>query len=260
MAKKFEIDTLKSLITMNFLKIKLDEYVIPFGSIDQPLIEKLFTADGIIEFVELLRGTEYYTPLKNITQIDQEGPMDSEADVKKALLPFHGILDSYYYENVREALRGLSGKDKNVVKKFVGFNIDISNFQMALRLRGVEEDVIEYFIDGGTSFTLKHFSIVRNLEDMSRLGEVVPRNVSEIAAQGLEIYNETKSLLSFDLAVKKQVLLESKKMFFGDRFHIGIIIAYLNLKENEISNLIKIIKTTDEFFDPREIEKILVLV
>ncbi|MFQ5800102.1 MAG: V-type ATPase subunit [Candidatus Hydrothermarchaeales archaeon] len=260
-AKRFEVETLKSIIKMKFLKIALSEYLIPFGQMNEVLIERLMRAEGISSLIEEMRGTEYRNILKKVRQRmteKKEGEESLEEEAKD--LPYLNALEEHYFTEVKESMEGLSKKDKAMVKRFVGFNIDISNFLMGLRLRGIEEDVGKYFLGGGESFTLKHFSIVTNLENLSRLPDVVPRRFVEIAKEALERYNETKSLLSFELVTKKQLLKESRKLFLGARFHIGTIIAYLNLKENEISNLIKIIKTKDEFFDTKEIEKLLVYV
>jgi vacuolar-type H+-ATPase subunit C/Vma6 len=254
MAKKFELDTLKSIIKMNFLNITLKEYLIPFGQVNEELIEKLIKLETITGLIEELRSTDYYIPLKEAHEARKE-KTEEEKD-----LPYINALETYYFTTVKEGMKKLSKKDRSMIKRFVGFNIDISNFLMALRLRGIDGGVGRYFIEGGESFSLKHFNIVTRLEDFSRLPDVVPRRFGEIVKEGLERFDETKSLLSFDLVTKKHILKESRKIFLGARFHIGTVIAYLNLKENEILNLIKIIKTKDEFFDAKEIERLLVLV
>jgi V/A-type H+-transporting ATPase subunit C len=259
MAKRFEVDTLKSIVKMKFLNISLPEYLIPFGKIDEALIDRLLKAEGIAGLLEELKGTEYYGHLKGVHQLKPEEPEEDKA-LEGRDLPYLNILDAYYFAGVINSMEGLSKKDKSVVKRFVGFNIDISNLLMALRLRGIEGITEEYFIEGGESFTLKHFTLTQNLENLARLPEIVPRRFVDVTLEGGEKYNENKSLLSFDLATKKRLLKESRKLFLGDRFHIGTIIAYLYLKENEISNLIKIIKTKDEFFSANDIEDLLVLV
>ena len=262
MAKKYEVETLKSLVKMKFLGITLSEYLIPFGTVDETLIEKIMRADGISGLIEVLRGTEYFEPLKHVQQIVGE-PKEEEVVIENGQgqdLPYINALDAHYFHGVKESMDRLSKKDKSMVKRFVGFNIDLSNLLMALRLRGITVDAEEYFIEGGESFTLKHFRLAGALDDLSRLPEIVPRRFIELTSEALSKYNEKPSLLWFELVTKKQLLKESKKLFLGSRFHIGTIIAYLNLKESEISNLITIIKTKDESFPAKEIEELLVLV
>lgn len=257
-AKRFEVDSVKSIIKMKFLKIALDEYLIPFGQVSEEVIERLLKAEEVSGVIEALKGTEYHEPLKTVHQM--QGVKEEAVAAGEKDLPYLNALDIYYFTGVKYAMERLSKKDRSMVRRFVGFNIDISNLLMALRLRGIEGDVEGYFIDGGDSFSLKHFNTVRKLENMSRLSEVVPRRFGESVSKGVERYNEAKSLLFFELLTKKQLLKESRKLFLGDRFHIGTIIAYLNLKENEISNLIKIIKTKDEFFTAKDIEELLVFI
>jgi vacuolar-type H+-ATPase subunit C/Vma6 len=260
MAKKFEVETLKSLIKMKFLNLTLSEYLIPFGQVDETLIQHLLKSDGIQGLMEGLKGTEYYEVLKEVYQSkgekeEYEGELEEGKD-----LPYINALDVYYYTGVKIVMELLSKKDKSMVKRFVGFNIDLSNLLMALRLGGIEGVAAQdYFIEGGESFTMKHFNLTVTLENLSRLPEIMPKKFVDITTEALEKYNEKRSLLWFDLVTKKRLLKENRKLFLGDRFHIGTLIAYLNLKENEISNLIKIIKTKDEFFSTKEIEELLVL-
>jgi vacuolar-type H+-ATPase subunit C/Vma6 len=48
-------------------------------------------------------------------------------------------------------------------------------------------------------------------------------------------------------------------MFYGDRFHIGALIGYLNLKENEVRNLMAILKGKDEKLSTDDIGKLIIL-
>ncbi len=263
MAKKYEVETLKSLVKMKFLGITLTEYLIPFGTMDEALIEKIMRVEGVTDLIEALSGTEYYEPLNQVHQLVGEEKGEEEAVSENgygADLPYINALDAYYYQGVKETMARLSKKDKSMVKRFVGFNIDLSNLLMALRLRGTAAESEEFFIEGGESFTLKQFMLVGNIEDMSRLPDIMPKRFIEITTEAISKYNEKPSLLWFELVTKKQLLKESKKLFLGSRFHVGTLIAYLNLKENEISNLIKIIKTKDESFPTKEIEELLVLI
>ncbi len=263
MAKRFEVEGLKSLIKMKFLQITLTEYLIPFGSIDETAIDRMVRAEGITGLMEELKNTEYYEALRSVHQSiiekKKEEPEGRPA-VVGADLPYLNALDTYYFDDVMKAMNNLRKKDQSMVKRFVGFDIDLSNLLMALRLRGVEGSKEAYFITGGEGLTIKHFIILANLEDMAKLPEVVPHRFVELTSEALEKYNENKSLLWFEFVAKKHLLKEAKRLFLGDRFHIGTIIAYLQLKENEIANLVKIIKTKDEFFKTKEIEELLVLV
>ena len=256
MAKRFEVETLKSLIKLKSLKVNLPEYIIPFGKINQDLIEDLLKADDVVSLIEKLRGTEYFRPLRKIHQKD-ENPLEITETEE---LSFENALDNYYFQGVKEAMGRLSKTDKNMIKRFVGFNIDLSNLLTALRLRGVEEDKNKFYIGGGDTFKLNHFNQVAGLEKLEWLPEVVPQKFKELINTGLQKFKETNSLLAFEVVAKKQLLRASRKLFLGSRFHIGTLVAYLNLKENEISNLIKLIKTKDEFFDTKEIENLLVFV
>jgi vacuolar-type H+-ATPase subunit C/Vma6 len=175
MAKKYEVDTLKSIIKMKFLNITLAEYLIPFGAVDDVLIERLLKADGVSGAIDGLKNTEYFEPLKLVYQMMGDEIDEEQMKAREGMdLAFVSALDVYYYNGVKSAMGSLSKKDKSMVKRFVGFNIDLSNLLMALRLRGIDVPIEDYFIEGGEGLKLKQFNIIGNLENLSKLPEKIP--------------------------------------------------------------------------------------
>ncbi len=252
-ARRFEVEVLKSIIRMKFLKANFTEYLLPFGEMTQSIIDKLVKADNIAEAVEAVRFTDYYDPLKKVQPHQEETEEIQE-------MPYINALDTHYYAAVTGSIAGLSARDRGVASRFVGLNVDLTNFLTALRLRGIDSGLAaQYFLEGGKEFSRVHFSRVASLEEFSQLPDMLPRKYKETVAEAMEGY-KTGGSISFDIAAKKLLLKESKKMFLGDRFHIGTLIAYLYLKENEVANLIKIVKTKDEQFNPKEIYDLLVMV
>jgi len=261
-AKRFEINVIKSLIKMKSTRSELGEYLIPFGEITQERIDKFLARESLGSALEELKGTSYYDVLRQVMREEKRKEEEKKEEVKQSTEETErnltAALDAYYFDELWKMEKNLSGKDRGLIESFLGFEIDLTNLLTAVRLRGLKAEHEKYFIEGGKKVDFKMFKKICMIEDISRLEQSVPRAYAELVHEALENYNMTKSMVSFEVVFKKLKIKESRKIFLGERFHIGTILAYLNLKENEISNLIKIIKMKDELFTAREIENFLV--
>jgi len=261
-AKRFEIAVIKSMIKMKTTKSELREYLIPFGEITQERVNRFLAAANLILALEELKGTSYHEVLKQAVRQRQEKGEEKKEGIEKTAEEIErdvlSALDSYYFAELMKKEKELSKKDRSMVERFLGFEIDLANMLAALRLRGLKIEAERYFIDGGKRIDLKLFKKICSVEDASHVGQVAPRAYAELIKEALELYSHTKSMASFEVVFRKILQKESRKIFLGERFHIGTILAYLNLKENEIANLIKITKMKDELFTAREIENFLI--
>lgn len=267
-AKRFETSVIKSLIKMKTTRSELGEYLIPFGELAQERIERFLSRENLGSAVEELKGTSYYDVLKLTLKQKLEQKQEKAGEKKEGIektaeeieREMLFALDSYYFSELRKSEKELSGKDKGFIERFIGLEIDLANLLTALRLKGLNAEHEKYFVEGGKRIDLKLFKKLCSTEDIGRAEQVVPRAYAEFVKEALELYALTKSMTAFEVVFKKSMIKESRKIFLGERFHIGTILAYLNLKENEIANLIKIIKMKDEFFTAREIENFLIAV
>lgn len=256
-AKRFEISVIKSIIKMKTLKTELEEYLIPFGEVSEATIKKFLSKQNLSEAIEELKETGYYSVLKSVVEEAKKSIEEkSEEELEKMLT---SRLDSYYFSLLNEKKQKLSKKDIAFINKFIGLEIDLANILNALRLRGISVNIEEHFMHGGIRITPEIFRTITRIEDVEAIKNIIPKDYQEIITQAIEEYKKTKSTITFEILMKARIMEESRKIFLGIRFHIGVVLAYLNLKENEIQNLIKIIRLKEEEIPVREIEKFIVL-
>lgn len=252
-ARKFEIASIKTLIIMKIAGEKVKEYPwILYKTITESAIERLLETETLEELVEMLKFTEYYAVLRKAL---------SEHKDAETAFPFIVVLDKYVYGKLGKVMDLMHGKDREMVRKLIGVEIDAKNLINLLRLRGIEEHVAwQYLIPYRYKLKDEELRMALNVERLSELLAQLSRSqYNDIISQGIKDYEKTGTFLQLELHFRRYILSLNKRVFQGDRFHIGVPIAYLNLKENEIRNLIAILKAKEEGLGYPEIEELLVL-
>ena len=250
---RFEISAVKTIALMKVLEVpreKAEEHsLMPFGRITKLRLAKMLETETVEEFVESMRDTEYYESL-------QKGLLRFKQD--KTPLAFIAALDDYVYSNIISSAKNLPGRDKKLVKKLIGPEIDTKNLMLVLRCRELDEERVwelllkdRYKLDDSILRT----GMSENLEAL--VSEQFPYR--KYTSPGMTAYKEKGSLLGFEKGMKRHILDLNKSMFYGDRFHIGALIGYLNLKENEVRNLMAILKGKDEKLSTDDIGKLIIL-
>lgn len=251
--KRFEIGAIKTLALMKVVGVpreRAEEHsIMPFGRVTKLRVTKMLETESVEELAESMRDTEYYGALqKGLQTFRQDGT------------PFAIIsaLDDYVYSNIMGSVKNLSGRDRKLAKTLIGPEVDAKNLMLVLRCRDLEEDKIwellirdRYKLNDG----ILRACLSENLEVLE--SEQFPYR--EYTSPGMKAYKEKGSLLDFEMGLKRHILDLNRSMFYGDRFHIGVLIGYLNLKENEVRNLIAILKGKKEELSAEEIRKLIIL-
>ncbi|MEE9594630.1 MAG: V-type ATPase subunit [Candidatus Hydrothermarchaeales archaeon] len=248
-AKKLEIISLKTLIIMKLSKTKVEHYpFVLYRTITKETVDKLLQMETIEEMVEMLKLTEYYEVLKKAMASHKE---DNNP------YPFLVALDTYIFGRLGEIMGKMKGKDKEMVRRLIGVEIDYKNFMTALRLMGTDEALAwESLIPYRYALKDEHLRNLINLRSISELPtQLVDTKYREIVTQGVREFESTGSLHGLEREFQKYMFKQYRYVFYGDRFHIGLPIAYLNLKENEIRNVVAILKGKESGLPVEKIEE-----
>jgi V/A-type H+-transporting ATPase subunit C len=249
-AKKFEIHALKAALQIRISQdtTPIESHVIPFGSIDEDVIERINRSESLEEIAESLRETEYYPIVQSHLQDLREGD---------AFL-LSTSLDKYVYDGIGEKLKAVHGLDKRVTRMLVGTEIDFKNLMVALRCRGLEEeDVDRLLINYPYNFDQAFLKGMLNdsLETLSLEGS----DYASILGEAFENYRKTGSLTGLETAFQKYLLKLNITALTGFPFQLGAVIAYLNLKKVEVGNITTILKGKKEGLARKEIEDLLMI-
>lgn len=251
--RRFEVGAVKAVTLGKVLGMSREEIkeqvIIPFGKITELRLSKMLETESVEELVESMRNTPYYTPMrKGVTSLKEEGT------------PFSllALLDQHVYSEILGAIKSLSERDRKDAKRLIGTEVDAKNLLLALRCQNLDEDkVVKLFIK-------PWYRIKENVLRTCLAGNIEVLTSKEFpylkyVELGLTVYRKTGSLTELEMGMKKLVLNLNKSMFHGDRFHIGVLIGYLNLKENEIRNIIAVMRGKKDNLDPEDIKKLVIL-
>lgn len=234
-SRRFEVEALKAVLILKITKTKVAHPWIPYGAMGEAAIERLLQAETLEELFELLKATEYYETLHRTL---------SESKERSSPFPYLVALDRYYYGRVWSALEGLKGRDRTVAEGLIGPEIDLKNLTTVLRLRGGEEKAVWHCLLP-CSYQLDEEAL-RLIFNIGRLGEIFTQlpalKYRELLVEGVKEYERSGSTALIEREFRIHLLAMNQRVFRGDRFHIGAILGYLNLKENEVRNLTAIVR------------------
>jgi ATP synthase A1 C subunit len=249
-AKRFEIEALKMLLIMKSRGEEVKDYPWILQRImTVEMAEKLVDMGTPGEMVEMLRFTEYYQVLhKAVSEYNEGG----------SSYPFIDALDSYYYGRLNNILRKMGGKDRSIAEHLIGIEVDAKNLLIALRVRGTDENISDYLMPMRYRLTDSELTAAFNTKSPTEIPQIFQR-YTDIISAGVKEYEETQSFFALENEFRQHILKENSRLFGGDRFNIGVPIAFLNLKENEIRNLTAILQGKEEDLSAEQIEETVTL-
>lgn len=251
--RKFEVSAVKTIALSKILGLSREEIkeevLIPFGKITELRISKMLETESPDELVESMRNTSYYTPLeKGLNLFKEEGTPFS----------LNALLDQHVYTEILAAVKNLKERDRKDAKTLLGTEMDVKNLLLALRCQGLEEEkVLKLFIRPW--YKIKESVIRACLNGDIEVLTTKRFPYIKYMEPGLTAYKKTGSLRELELSLKKLIITVNRNMFQGDRFHIGVLIGYLNLKENEIRNLIAVLRGKKENLNTEDIRRLVIL-
>jgi len=234
----FNIKTILRGTHMHLSTEQIAEGLLPAGYLTQVDLEALTTQDDLRAIVDtaMTWGLPFAGALS-----------DGYAEYSKSgdLAAMELALDRYY---ASWALGRLNKRRSNmrIARRVLGMQIDIMNLVMVFRLQNADTDAIDvesFFLDGGLDIS---FDLYTELGAMSDIDEVLDllRGTSygmvlnDVAMQ----YLEANSIAVFERALEDYFMRKTLSQATGDPLGIGVAIAYLWAKQNEITNLRIIVK------------------
>lgn len=165
---RYEVENLKLYLRAVARNEKLDSiasHLIISDIYSNLNYSSLNQATNIMEFLEDIKGTPYYSTL------------DAFVDEEPTSMVFHMemVLDQVYFNTLQEAIMNLSNTDKKLMLELLGINVDILNVQWIFRGRNYfdisSEELFNFTLNGGKRYdykALKKFCYME-LEDFKKV-------------------------------------------------------------------------------------------
>jgi len=248
----YDILALKTLINL-----KAGEKVIPEGYEPLPItpelnekFPRLLEAKSVDELVLNMGDTPYAIILKDLLEEYKES---------KLVMSLNLALDHHHLTRLWNLMKKLPDRDRITAKGLLGTEIDCTNIMTLLRTTGNGNNP--------DRFIIRHYHNLRpkTIEECmkcSKITEIVAKlsetEYGEILNARTHSYEESKSLLPFELGLERFILGQNRAVLVGDPFQIGTLLGFLKLKEVEIRNLQRIVVGISNGLQPEEIKDMIV--
>ncbi len=238
---RWDVFNVKTIIRAKHMRLETEELkegLMPAGELGVVDLEALASTDDVRAVVDtaVTWGLPIAVPLR-----------EGFAEYMKTgeLVSLELALDRYY---VQWATRRLSRRRTNakLARRVLATQIDIGNLVMVLRLQkedigGIE--VTDFFLPGGDVINLE---LYESLTKMSDIDEVLDRLRATPYGKTLDdaatLFLEQNSIAVFERALEDQLTRRTLGLAKGDPLGVGVGVAYLWAKQNEITNLRIIVK------------------
>ncbi len=234
----FNIKTVLRGKHMHLLAEEIAEGLLPAGALSRVDLDALTMLPDVKAVVDTAAtwGLAYAPAMRGgYVAYMQSGEL---ADLELAL-------DRYYAQTAFAALTGRSANVR-IARDILGMQIDTMNLVMVFRLQKADVESIkvdEFYLDGGRSISS---DLYRELAHMSDVDEVLDRLKGTpyglTLDQAVLKYLEENTISVFERALEDYHMRKALAVGRGDPLGIGVSIAYLWAKQNEITNLRIIVK------------------
>ena len=238
---RWDLFNIKTIIRGRHMSLSADEIIesmMPVGQLTQIDLDELARQQSVKSVVDTLATWKlpFAVPLRAaMPEYIESGNL--------AVLEL--ALDKYYMEWAARRLKG-RGVNQRLSRRFLGTQIDTINLLTCFRLLNADlgdQDALRFFLPGGTHVSEQLF---RDLSSMSDVDEVYDRlkrtpygrPVEDVAIK----YIESGSISVFERALEDYLMRRAFAAGRGDPLGVGIVISYLWMKANEVTNLRIIVK------------------
>ncbi len=239
---RWDVFNVKTILRGKHMQLSAEEIaegLLPLGHLTQIDLDALTLQSdikGVVDTVVTWGLPLGSAMMKGYTYYMRSGDL---ADLELAM-------DRYYADWAAQRLRGRRN-NMQIAKRILGIHIDTMNLVMAFRLQKADieagVDVEAFFLEGGISVDV---DLYRDLTQMSDVDEVLDRLRATPYGQTLDNasvkYMEENSIAVFERALEDYVMRKALMLGTGDPLGVGVVIAYLWAKANEITNLRIIVK------------------
>ncbi len=208
---------------------KIKEVLVPAGSLDKIVLDRLLAEDSPDRVIEALKGRRLYPVLA------REYPAAKETGSFARME--NELYKQFYAEIIAESGGGDAGG--RLFLAFIRLDIDVKNILTLFRLRAdkIQEDTKEMYIAGGT-LSAADFAALNTIRDYREFtdqlrAKVRTEPVVELL-KGLETERPVHEIASLLVRVQME---QMEKLSKRNPFSIYPILVYLEKKKYEVFNL-----------------------
>jgi V/A-type H+-transporting ATPase subunit C len=248
-----------------------ERLLIPAGNISRQEIARLIGAKSADEFYAVLRSTAFgakffaSASIRKIPRAQIKAIFQPGADEEKLEL-FLSALDFYYYESASSVILS-SDKDASAILDILRSEADAKNVMTSMRLRrgGADKKVImEHMVGGGrmSRSQLEKLAAAKDVHEQVSIASsfFISQTGKAEFGEAEKLYKSDGQLSHFEVVFERSIARRSLHALRRSIMSIGALIGFLFLKEQEVSNITKIVRAKALGIAPEKAAEMLVLV
>ena len=241
---KFEIDTLKALMTLKHAGLEPEytwNYVTPVGRLDKERCEQIIEkAEDVRSLIECILDLDYsYVIYGRVQEFEETG----------LLYTLESELNKYYYSELWDALLKLRGLDRKIAQDVVGLEIMANNVKVILRYinAGFNRETIRdslVIVPGVIDYSVMEAVVQKTsvgdaVDALAEVTEAMGRDYGYLFKSIKESHEESMSVNQLENVIDKSVLESSQLMVrrYTPYFNIASVFAFVSMKWYEVRNL-----------------------
>ena len=209
---------------------KIKEILIPAGSLDKVVLDRLLAEDSNDRIIELLKGHRMYAVLAREFPAAKESGSFSHME--------NELYKQFYAEILGDAKAGIKGGASFL--SYIQLEIDIKNVKTLFRLRAdaqAPEGIREMYISGGT-LSQTDFTSLNAIRDSNEFIDQLRASVRNDSLHTLlDEMKGHKAMHDIEIRLTRVQLEQMEKMSKRNPFSIHPILVYLEKKKHEVFNL-----------------------
>lgn len=238
---RWDVFNIKTVLRGAHNKVPLDEIkesFFPASYLTESDLESLAQFDSVDAIIGTMAlwGLPYAAPLR---QAFPAYTQDND------LAPLELVLDQQYTAWASSRLKGRSA-DVEIARRILGMQIDTANLVMVLRLLKADIGATQaerYFLEGGRAIRKELFLELSKMSDVDEVLDRLKRTQYSAALDEAALrYLEGNSITVFERVLEEQLMRTALKAGVKDPHGVGVAIAYLYGKQNEVTNLRIVVK------------------
>ena len=217
-------------------------------------MDNIINASSLEDIITQLKGTPYAAPLI----------ATKEKILKQhSVFSFEVALDQMYYEMMLHDSEKFDGRDRDIIRRLVGIEIDLQNINFLIRLHAFYKmpvnDALNFIIPRGYNFNSKMLAeAVREDSVTDVVGKLVRKKYSGLSTLlSAQTVDSTSRLILIERILDQILLYEVRRALSGYPFTIGVVLAYFVLKHNEHKKLISVLNAKQYGMSESRIEEMI---
>lgn len=233
--RRFDAYDLAGLVLFKAQGSTWEEYLAtrqPLGLMNEQELHRLYSIEDLAAIAKSAGDRHLVERLKGFAMDDARG---ENASLVRDVI--NGWGEERFYNYIDEKM---SGSDLENCLPIAGSSIDIANLTIILRSKILNASgVKDHLISSHWKLGPRYLDQLLTAGDVNQALDTMAAHeyYRKILTGARQKYEETKSLSFIEVALRKHQLDLSTRIFLGFPYSVGLVLAFLILKENEAKNL-----------------------